>query len=722
MPLSSQFQLSLELTSLIPFGARDILKFARALQRSGSDLVAEDDLVQIFGRNKLEERFESTFKTVIQDSSQNTLLSQALDIVIEGGAGPSVQRALKHREHFATIVQLSMLLWIHERQTLTSALLTAMRRRIQGAPPGENTWSVPGETALLGFLRACDEQTGAFPWQRWFDGVSLKLGIVGRRTADVSSVVIPVCILQGLLDMLTAVQSFPEDRIVYVEGFKGVVSIVTWAYCLLGLTVSAKMKSDTVSFGEGNPSVIIDATDEWGQSRVCLFDASHELVLAVGEDEDEEIESEVKFAAKGYGIKVLKRASADMNVVSRVAHFSLAIARCIARRLQIIDSPRMILGPTNKQSLECLKPFPPPKSRASSGKLSPKRHESPTANEANLLMAESFLFDGLVIDRDMVEEYMSMIFEATAADECCDITMTHFLSIEPDIPLQLALVMLAFSNITDLSMCEQWRLGVQSSVDSTRIAKYLRERWIGENPVPLGHDDWYQVLASLMLGSRCWSEPESLTHACLVSNWGWTMWMSSFGNYQDPIILNPGVLTVRQGTPSRGGERRHVVVDGPDVGLSGSTVRSTEETRGQTATWQCMVKTEAKQSLIAVREDRFVVSVRSVINDQYFCRGYRELHRLRWNSWIVSECKHDDVPVELPVDVATTKYLIWTRMILVPRIYISLVRGNQIARWGAMAGVKDLRNVLLASSHNCLKCVLESLNEDNPELNWLIVS
>ena len=52
---------------------------------------------------------------------------------------------------------------------------------------------------------------------------------------------------------------------------------------------------------------------------------------------------------------------------------------------------------------------------------------------------------------------------------------------EPNTPLQLALVTLAFSNITNLSEREQWRLGVESSVDIARITKYLRERWVGEN-------------------------------------------------------------------------------------------------------------------------------------------------------------------------------------------------------------------------------------------------
>ena len=91
---------------------------------------------------------------------------------------------------------------------------------------------------------------------------------------------------------------------------------------------------------------------------MCLFDASHELVLDIGSDDElEEIESEVKHLAKGYGARILKRATKDMAVVSEMAHFSSAIAWNLARRLQIVDSPPMILGPPNVQALESLKPF-----------------------------------------------------------------------------------------------------------------------------------------------------------------------------------------------------------------------------------------------------------------------------------------------------------------------------------------------------------------------------
>ena len=139
--------------------------------------------------------------------------------------------------------------------------------------------------------------------------------------------------------------------------------------------------------------------------------------------------------------------------------------------------------------------------------------------------------------------------------------------------------------------------------------------------------------------------------------------------------------------------------------------------------WRCMVETEFKPHLIAVRPDHFLVSVRSIIGKYTFYRGYRELHRLRWNAWTVPGCKHNcNVPVELPPDTATVRELIWASQIVAPNVCISLVRGNQAARWAAMAGAKDLRKIVLASNQNCLECILDCVcNQDN-ELKWLIVS
>lgn len=488
MPLDSHFELSLELTNLIPFKVSDVVNFARALQKSGSDLVAEEDLVLIFGRNKLEEQFESSFKTVIRESTKQTILSKALDIIIEGGAGPSTQQALKQRERFSTIVQLSMLTWIHERQSLATALISAMRRRIQGALAGAEVASIPGESALVGFLKSCEEQTSAFPWQWWFDAVLLKLGHqdVGIRECKLS-----LSVLQGSLDMLTAVQSFPEDRIVFIQSHTGVVTMVVWAHCLLGLEVSVRTPSGTVAFGEPNAKVIIDITNDLSnEPSISLLDASHEIILDIrSEDDFEDIDSEFKYPAKGYGTRLLRSISNYEEVVSGMAHLTAAIGWNFAKRLQVVSSPAMILAPPRLQALESLKPLlaPDPETDNIIEPRTPQKHKPISDNDTALKMAESFLFDGMEMDRDLVEEYISKVRQAKSIDDL-NIPSTIKNTLwrrDREIARRLALVMVSLGAVNDLSACDQWRLGDIGCVGNARKAKYLdHDKWAGSSLIP----------------------------------------------------------------------------------------------------------------------------------------------------------------------------------------------------------------------------------------------
>ena len=66
MALPSQFNLSVELTKLVPFGplintaSRGLINLVRELHKSGSDIVAEQDLAEVLGRNHIESKFAST--------------------------------------------------------------------------------------------------------------------------------------------------------------------------------------------------------------------------------------------------------------------------------------------------------------------------------------------------------------------------------------------------------------------------------------------------------------------------------------------------------------------------------------------------------------------------------------------------------------------------------------------------------------------------------------
>ena len=154
MALTNQFSLSLELTNLVPFGSlltsagRGMLNLMREIQQSGSDIVTEADLAEIFGRNRIEARFASSFRTAVRKSVIHKI-SDVAELVIEAG-GPTVRRGLVEPAYFSTILQLSLLIYTHDLAQLSRCLAKAIEKRAEGAtePVG-----VPRHDALKGTLK-----------------------------------------------------------------------------------------------------------------------------------------------------------------------------------------------------------------------------------------------------------------------------------------------------------------------------------------------------------------------------------------------------------------------------------------------------------------------------------------------------------------------------------------------------------------------------------------
>ena len=156
MPFSSQFSLSLELTHLIPRAITDrvnagISELLTAIIRSGSDPETERLTMEVFGRNKIEQGLERTFKEVTQISTRTSIFQQSVDVVLEAGAGPTLQRALSHPGYLATAIQLSMFFYCHNVDRLGDALRDSMRMRLEGLSPESQIY--PEKDKLKRFIK-----------------------------------------------------------------------------------------------------------------------------------------------------------------------------------------------------------------------------------------------------------------------------------------------------------------------------------------------------------------------------------------------------------------------------------------------------------------------------------------------------------------------------------------------------------------------------------------
>lgn len=84
-----------------------LMALARELRNSGSDIVVEEDLAQLFGRSRISPKITSSFRTIVSKSSSNRSLWEG--ITLQGGPSPTVLRALREAPYFAIVVQLSLL-------------------------------------------------------------------------------------------------------------------------------------------------------------------------------------------------------------------------------------------------------------------------------------------------------------------------------------------------------------------------------------------------------------------------------------------------------------------------------------------------------------------------------------------------------------------------------------------------------------------------------------
>lgn len=126
MSASTQFTLSLELSKILPirsaiqYSAGSLVKLVRALRRSGSDFLVEEDLANIFGRAKIEPSLENDFRGVVRNPSFTPIHAES-PIILDAGPGETVRRALMDRCYMSTVIQISFLLWMHEETTLATA-------------------------------------------------------------------------------------------------------------------------------------------------------------------------------------------------------------------------------------------------------------------------------------------------------------------------------------------------------------------------------------------------------------------------------------------------------------------------------------------------------------------------------------------------------------------------------------------------------------------------
>jgi hypothetical protein len=105
--MASYFQLTVDLTKLIPIdtiirtSVGQLWNLARSLRNSGSDILVERDLAEIFGRAIVDAKFEKSFRDAV-NIHRVVPLFDGLELELDVGIGPTLRRAFKETEYMAT--------------------------------------------------------------------------------------------------------------------------------------------------------------------------------------------------------------------------------------------------------------------------------------------------------------------------------------------------------------------------------------------------------------------------------------------------------------------------------------------------------------------------------------------------------------------------------------------------------------------------------------------
>ena len=535
MAFSSQFSLSVELTKLIPFAplaratTKGLLDLLRELQSSGSDVVTEEDLSLIFGRNRIDPKFERTFRTAVRQSVIHQVQGIA-EIVLEAGAGPTVRKSLKEPIYFSTIVQLSLLTWTHELTSLARSLAQTLERR---ATESEKYERPPRFDPLKGTLRAVREQTSGFMWELILTAVHTKLADVIGFINFWEGRPIPLCVLQVLLDGFTAVQHLPETTLLRINTQTGIPTIVVWAHHLLGLSVVVEARKGKVKFGEEVESVYIIADGE-GDEGAALLNETSDLLFKVSEsNEDVFLKAAVRHSVLGYGLRTLEHDSYPTDVMKGL--IDVVLHSCLA----LVHRER-----TNATTLD-------PYYRGSTIYPSDRR----------LLAVSKLLFPGH--ENQLDQSYDSPDHPCLAGSNwAVDLLPPVFVSYGRERPLSKSrrtALRLSYLLLI-LSMTENIESSPALSLEFNYLIPDLWETFHLPNA-----PEAFEVMIGLIQGR----DPliTDCKAAAVISAWGWSICTSSIIG-DDPSQLRPG-LAVFQGVPMREGERKRVIFDTYGRSISG---------------------------------------------------------------------------------------------------------------------------------------------------------
>lgn len=604
-----------------------------------------------------------------------------------------VIRGLTQAPYLAMVIQSSLLTFIHEKSSLAAAIVQIFEREADEADSSQHRRAVPSQEGIFGVFRACEDQTSAYNWKGLILAVATTLDISEPDALEP----IPSIVLQGAVHTFPLVQSLPDDRIVLIDTHEG-AGACCLLVCVLGLTVLVRKHDHENSlverqFGSGNNHVVLDLRDksltwigtqstlEIRQPSITLLSVSDNEPLLVLKSESDEvaIDATYKQPARGYGRKILEHeCSTEAGreaLIHELSLLALAFAAILSQHLY--TRPRSAFyDNTPKDSKEATT-----EGMSSRGQLS--RHEQSNEGlrcqvpEYGLIRSARFLFNEPSLSLDLVEGHR-IVFSRQPLNSMMDMPRSISLMLDQNPPKvftkedawrnmlkkvrYLSIVLLTFAFVKDLEDSSDLPLSLSLGPLGQGDLMNSWNNWDGRSNIWIPEDCWFLVLARLLVGHKGAIDS---TSTCLVSDRGWSIFLSTFGD-ADPWFTDAGHVVVRKGIPCRGGVRKHSVSDGPGGGFGENW--QVVHTAGQGESLRCLDAVYPSKPLCGDRHGSFLVNLRFSLQTparkdvrrtgwkedvgketETRRTGYRELFAALWGVQRTEGCQHESSELTLPL-------------------------------------------------------------------------
>ncbi len=556
--MDAQFQLGFELTNILnpatqAISAISSIAIVDAVRKAGSDVLTEVKLASFLGKNRIDPILEAHFRQAVAKSERN-LISRYIEIVLESGAGPTVQNALKDTALFSMIVQMSLLCSVHEHQPFANAMVAAIERIVRDFKG--NPQAIPDYPLLLGTMRVIQRETAAFQWFALFDSVerTIQDGLSNayphpkppakrrkrneppslnhdRESIKDRGLSFPV--LQALLLALESLQHFPRERQIFIECGTGISTLVVWCFHVLGLSVKVCIEDRELTFGDGPFNVLIKGIFTMRSSVSLIVPVSQDepLFTLSSSERDPNFGPELRAKILGFGQAALKEVGVQPRHMIRACY-------------SVIDGALGSL--TRGCSCEGWASFKThlPETHEARCYRTPRRFPG----RSQILEAARMFFGLHEVDEAILEEMNSTYTEPKSPKACAQL-----------VPLLLSLSRVQHQ---DLEKCADVPFSIKAF--KTRLNSETSKLGLYEMWFP-NITESFAILAHYLLGQRY--SNSFIEQALLVSDCGWSIFFDAI-DATDPSDVSICNLRMLAGVPSVKDAAKNSVVkdrvlDGP---------------------------------------------------------------------------------------------------------------------------------------------------------------